>query len=166
VRTLTIQVGGETITLDLERGGPGADAVVAQVEGTRIEAKLDRAGNVWRFALADRTVALTVVRDGSDVWVAVEGEIYRCRAGDDPRGAAGGRAPRNPRVTAPMPGRVLEVLVREGQQVAAGDALVTLEAMKMETVASADAAGRVLRVHVTTGAMVEPGQILVELEFD
>ena len=65
-----------------------------------------------------------------------------------------------------MPGKVLDVLVRAGQQVASGDALVVLEAMKMETIATADAAGTVTRVHVEVGSMVEPGQILVELDLE
>jgi len=68
-------------------------------------------------------------------------------------------------VLAPMPGKVLDVLVKVGQQVAAGDPLVVLEAMKMETVASADAAATVTRVHVQTGSTVEPGQPLVDLAF-
>ena len=69
-----------------------------------------------------------------------------------------------PKVTAPMPGKVLDVVVTVGQRVAAGDPLVVLEAMKMETVASAESAGVVTRVHVSVGAMVEPGQLLVELD--
>jgi len=58
----------------------------------------------------------------------------------------------------------LDVVVSVGQRVAAGDPLVVLEAMKMETVATADTAGVVTRVHVAAGAMVEPGQLLVKLE--
>ena len=51
------------------------------------------------------------------------------------------------------------------QQVAAGDPLVVLEAMKMETIVSAEGDARVKEVHVTTGAMIEPGQVLIVLEF-
>jgi biotin carboxyl carrier protein len=65
-----------------------------------------------------------------------------------------------------MPGKVLAVRVAVSQQVAAGDPLVVLEAMKMETVVSAEATARVGAVHVADGAMVEPGQTLVELEFE
>ena len=99
------------------------------------------------------------------MWVALDGEIYRCAAGADERRTGGAAAARSPRVTAPMPGKVLEVRVREGQTVAAGDPLVVLEAMKMETIATADAAGARRPVHVAAGAMVEPGQTLVELAF-
>jgi biotin carboxyl carrier protein len=64
-----------------------------------------------------------------------------------------------------MPGKVLAVRVVVGQTVAAGDPLVVLEAMKMETILSAEAAARVVQVHVEAGAMVDQGQALVELEF-
>jgi biotin carboxyl carrier protein len=64
-----------------------------------------------------------------------------------------------------MPGKVIAVRVAVGQSVAAGDPLVALEAMKMETIVTADAAARVSEVLVDAGAMVEPGQTLVVLEF-
>jgi excisionase family DNA binding protein len=66
-------------------------------------------------------------------------------------------------VGAPMPGNVLAVRVREGDQVEAGQALVVLEAMKMENNVSAPAAGRVARVLVTPGQQVQRAETLVEL---
>jgi biotin carboxyl carrier protein len=57
------------------------------------------------------------------------------------------------------------VRVAVGQQVAPGDPLVVLEAMKMETIVIAEAAARVAQVRVTDGAMVEPGQVVVVLDF-
>jgi len=56
------------------------------------------------------------------------------------------------------------VIVKEGASVKAGDALVTLEAMKMEHVMSAPAAARVKTIAVSVGDQVAPGQVLVELE--
>jgi acetyl-CoA/propionyl-CoA carboxylase biotin carboxyl carrier protein len=155
-------VGGETIAVALTRTGAVIDARVgdAAVRGT-----VRRRGDVWELALGDRDVTATVVRERNDVWVAIDGEVYRCAAVPEERRAGGAGGTQAPRVTAPMPGKVLDVLVREGQTVAAGDALVVLEAMKMETVATAEAAGTVVRVHVAAGAMVEPGQTLVELAF-
>ncbi|HVN75891.1 MAG TPA: biotin/lipoyl-containing protein [Thermoanaerobaculaceae bacterium] len=67
-------------------------------------------------------------------------------------------------VRAPIPGRVVSIGVREGQEVKAGQALVVLEAMKMENQICAEGAGRVERVAVEAGATVESGQILVVIQ--
>ena len=64
---------------------------------------------------------------------------------------------------APMPGRVVQVLVSAGESVAAGASLVILEAMKMEQVITAPQAGTVARICVEVGGRVEAGAILVEL---
>lgn len=67
------------------------------------------------------------------------------------------------RIAAPMPGLIVDVLVKEGDEVARGAALVVLEAMKMETRLTAPATGRVRCVHCAKGQTVERGQVLVEL---
>jgi len=64
---------------------------------------------------------------------------------------------------APMPGKVLKVWVREGQEVRAGDRLVTLEAMKMEHGLTAPLDGTVAQVFVQEGALVEAGARLVHV---
>ena len=65
--------------------------------------------------------------------------------------------------TASPSGTVVTVDVAVGQTVAAGDVLVVLEAMKMNTNVGAPQAGTVSAVHVTPGATVTEGQILVTL---
>jgi biotin carboxyl carrier protein len=66
-------------------------------------------------------------------------------------------------VRAPMPGLVVRVEVQQGQRVAAGAALVVVEAMKMENELRAQRPGRVTKVHVQGGATVERGAPLVTL---
>lgn len=73
-------------------------------------------------------------------------------------GAAGGD------LVAPMHGTILKVLVAEGDSVARGDALVVLEAMKMETVISATSDGVVQEILVAQGETAEAGQPLVVVE--
>jgi biotin carboxyl carrier protein len=63
-----------------------------------------------------------------------------------------------------MNGRVVAVNAQAGDLIAAGHALVVLEAMKMEHALSVPAAARVKAVHVAAGAQVSPGQLLAELE--
>jgi propionyl-CoA carboxylase alpha chain len=64
---------------------------------------------------------------------------------------------------APMPGKVLEVLVAEGDHVAAGASLLVMEAMKMEHTLRAPGAGTVVSVHAAAGDQVEADAILVVL---
>jgi len=157
-----VTIGGAPVTVELLHAGETVEAVV---DGTHYRATVTREGEEWRLALPERTLALTVIRERDHVWVAVAGEVFRCEARPETRTGGGAAGARSPHVKAPMPGKVLDVLVEPGQEVAAGDALVVLEAMKMETVATAEAAARVRAVHVAAGAMVEPGQTLVDLEF-
>ncbi|MCZ6726040.1 MAG: biotin/lipoyl-binding protein [Acidobacteria bacterium] len=66
-------------------------------------------------------------------------------------------------VEAYMPGRVVSVLVEEGSEVALGQGVVVLEAMKMENEIQAERAGVVTRVHVEPGQAVEAGDPLFDL---
>ena len=68
------------------------------------------------------------------------------------------------KLKAPMPGKVLDVLVTVGQEVVKGDGLVILEAMKMENVLKADDVGVVKSVNVSIGEAVEKNNVLIEFE--
>jgi pyruvate carboxylase len=67
-------------------------------------------------------------------------------------------------IGAPMPGSIASLAVTVGQQVRAGDLLLTIEAMKMETGLHADRAATVKAVHVVPGAQIDAKDLLVELE--
>ena len=67
-------------------------------------------------------------------------------------------------VSTSMPGNIVEVLVKEGDTVKAGQAVLITEAMKMETEVQAPIAGTVKAVHVAKGDRVNPGEVLIEIE--
>ncbi|MEE9964153.1 MAG: biotin/lipoyl-binding protein [Propionicimonas sp.] len=67
-------------------------------------------------------------------------------------------------VTAPLAGSVARILVEEGQEISAGEVLLVLEAMKMETEITAPKDGKVARILVEKGNAVQAGEGLVELE--
>ena len=67
-------------------------------------------------------------------------------------------------ISAPMPGSVWKVEVSEGQEVAAGDVLLILEAMKMENEILAPRAGKVVKVAVSDGTTVNTGEQLIIIE--
>ncbi len=112
-----------------------------------------------------------------EVEVEVEGRLFRVRVFDGGGEAAGVGAPprRSGRTTrqaatadggiaAPMQGTIVKVLVEEGQEVAADEAVCLLEAMKMESEVRSQRAGRVLKVLVEAGKTVRSGEPLVVLE--
>jgi acetyl-CoA/propionyl-CoA carboxylase, biotin carboxylase, biotin carboxyl carrier protein len=80
------------------------------------------------------------------------------------RGALSGAAASGDAVTAPMQGTVVKVAVEEGQQVAAGDLVVVLEAMKMENPVTAHKDGVVTGLAVQAGAAITQGTVLAEIK--
>jgi glutaconyl-CoA/methylmalonyl-CoA decarboxylase subunit gamma len=91
--------------------------------------------------------------------VRVESE--RMRSAEAAKKGKGGSAEQV--VKSPMPGRVVKVLVKPGDEIAVGQALVVIEAMKMENELKAPRAGGVLEVRCVEGAAVEAGQDLVSM---
>ena len=100
-----------------------------------------------------------IVAAGRPWHVHVESERDRLTARDESTGAGA----RDFVVRSPMPGRVVKVLVAEGEAVRAGQGLIVLEAMKMENELRARSAATVTKIHVTEGAAVEGNAVLVTL---
>ncbi len=103
-----------------------------------------------------------IARRSDRVLVSVDGRVHAFAVGDAERRSAGGGAGSGS-VTAPMPGKVVRVLVAVGDTVEVGQPLVVLEAMKMETTLGAEIAGTVQAVHAEAGGMVDGGALLVEI---
>ena len=80
------------------------------------------------------------------------------------RGDASGRSQGAQSIVAPMPGRVVRILVGPGDEVAVRQAVVVVEAMKMENELRSPKAGRVKDVSVVVGASVEAGRVLIVVE--
>jgi len=68
------------------------------------------------------------------------------------------------KITAPMPGKIVRLLAREGSAVQAGQSLIVIEAMKMQNELKAPKTGMLKRISVAEGAAVEAGQSLAEVE--
>jgi len=154
-----------------------------QVGGVPIEVSWQTNGDGW-FAVSSgdwQARAQLVSFEPGGIRLSIDGiqELYRiAEAGDQvfvqspSMSRVVTRPPRYPQANArsehesayaPMPGQVLRILVEAGQQVCAGDALVILEAMKMEQTLRATADGVVEAVLVKQGDVVAPGDRLVEI---
>ena len=101
------------------------------------------------------------VRRGGTTWVFLEGRVFVVQPDDAP---VGPRHRDETALAAPMPATVVAINVAPGQNVKTGDALVVLEAMKMELAVTAPHDGRVRRVACRVGELVQPGVPLVEFE--
>jgi len=117
---------------------------------------------VFRVTVNDKTYRVERKADA----LVVDGKPYRIRVAEgDASGAtetpAAGGDGDIAEIKAPMPGSIFKLSCKEGDDVAEGDILVVLEAMKMELPVKAPRAGRVQAVEVTMGEVVKSGQVLV-----
>ena len=113
--------------------------------------------------LDGRRWSATVVPVGEERVVILQTRTVRLRL-IDPMAAAGGDDGGADKLTAPMPGKVSAVFVAAGDAVKAGDALMILEAMKMEHTIAAPVDGTVAAVHFEAGDQVEEGIALAAFE--
>ncbi len=120
-------------------------SIVTEGRSYEVSVEPDRSGYRVRHGASKRDVRLTDA--------AREAREDRRASGSGPES-----------VVSVMPGKVVRVLVREGDEVHAGQGLVVVEAMKMENEIGSPRAGTVAAVHVEPGRAVETGALLVVVE--
>ncbi len=86
------------------------------------------------------------------------------KPGSKAKGSSRLKATEPGHVTTSMPGIIVEVLVKVGDKVSAGDPVLVTEAMKMETEVQAPIAGTIKAIHAQKGDSVNPDEALVEIE--
>ncbi len=149
---------------DVRVTGSGASLRARVDDGPEVPVAVDPASGFVSWGGVGRTVAWSTGADGW--WIGAGGVTVRVSE----RGAAargGADAVGMPEVVSPLPGTVVVVAVAEGDHVEAGDALVVVEAMKMEHSLRASIAGTV-RLSVAVGDRVARGAVVaaVEAPFD
>lgn len=170
-----IEIAGRLRQVAVTRTGDGfavaVDGRLRQVNATRIDAqrwslvvsaesKSDMPARVSYDVVTTPSPvggALTVHVGSIPISVVVNGR-RRWRRRDE--GAGSGPQ----RVAAPMPGKVVRVLVAPGETVRARQPLVVVEAMKMENELRAGRAGTVSEVHVREGVSVDAGALLIVIQ--
>ncbi|WP_429886001.1 acetyl/propionyl/methylcrotonyl-CoA carboxylase subunit alpha [Geoalkalibacter halelectricus] len=113
--------------------------------------------------LDGKRVRATVVRHGQELTILEQGAAHRLVL-VDPYAHAGEQEEQGGTLTAPMPGKVIAVMVESGAQVKKGAPLMILEAMKMEHTISAPADGRITDLLFSVGALVSEGAQLLAFE--
>jgi biotin carboxyl carrier protein len=115
----------------------------------------------YLLRLGNEQQRCVVAREGAQRWLWIGGRVHHLRVATARNRAAARHAPGE--LVAPMPGQVLQVLVRTGERVAPGQPLVVLEAMKMRFEITAPRTGRVSELRAREGAQVAGGEVLVRL---
>jgi acetyl/propionyl-CoA carboxylase alpha subunit len=135
----------------------------ARIDGREVSAEFDAlATGGGTLSIDGRRFRIASARHKDTILVAVGPRTFSFIR-EEERGRRRARGLAAAEITAPMPGKVLRVLVGEGDAVVAGQALVVLEAMKMETALAAESEAVVKRVLVAPGQMVDHGALLIEL---
>ena len=170
--TFEIEINGQTRTVSIDAvdgTGPQGGRFRVLIDGTSSEVDCRPAGSGLSLIFTDgRSLdALVIERPGGEwlvqlphvnVTALVDGRRYR--RGRAAEASGGGQE----RVTAPMPGRVIRILVQLGDEVATRQGLVVVEAMKMENELGSPKAGRIREIAVSEGMSIEAGRLLVVVE--
>ncbi|MGB8398876.1 acetyl/propionyl/methylcrotonyl-CoA carboxylase subunit alpha, partial [Bradyrhizobium sp.] len=153
--------GGRDVEILRERDG----SYVASTADGEHRFEIDELGSdTLRFRSNGLTESAKFLRDGDRLFVLHRGVTRSVRdltlAAPVSAAASGGDG----KVRAAMSGRVVAVLVKQGERVTAGQPVMTLEAMKMEHVHIAGIAGTIAAIDVAEGEQVTTGKIVVEIE--
>ena len=149
----------------------GSPAAVQLDEATHEVDFTPIGGGLFSIIVKGRSYEVDVVDEGEGVLaIWVEGELHRVEFQEEgrrrqkaPGVAASGKGGRQT-IVAPMPGKVVKLLVALDQEVSAGQGVIVIEAMKMENELKASGPGVVKEIKVQEGAGVGGGEILVVIE--
>jgi biotin carboxyl carrier protein len=168
--TVEVEIAGHSRRVEVEQSPNGW---VVTIDGRRQTLDAARAPGGWSLLIGDRAYDVSLHDRGQgELTVYVSGQAIDARVNGPSgarayrrRGASGTVSQSGARqIVAPMPGRIVKVLVRTGDQVVARQGLVVVEAMNMENELRAPADAVVRDIRVTEGASVEAGAVLVVLE--
>jgi biotin carboxyl carrier protein len=166
---LTAELAGEKHELDVRHD---KERVVAEVDGRRyeLEARASQPG-VYLLLAGGQVYECRVDHPGTKreaAEVTVGNQSYAITLADPKRLGSAQSSDRHAegssQIIAPMPGKVVRVLVEEGAEVEAGAGLLVVEAMKMQNEMKSPKAGRVTAINVAEGATVNAGDVLAVVE--
>lgn len=142
-----LTLNGKSFTVDAFR--PGHQILSLLVDGKSFEVELEKAGNVYSVHFYRDTINLEIY----EARKFQAGGLVRKTVSDGPL-----------KVVAPMPGKIIRVVVGENAHVNEGDPLLIMEAMKMQNELKAPKSGIVKNIHAKEGEPVSAQQVLIVLE--
>lgn len=162
------KLGARTYTVEIEEVGRSLYRVAVDGNEFLVDGKKTGLTN-YSLIVDNRSFEVDVDITEDEYRVLVDGRSYRVELVDERRVRLGGlqsgiQLQGRQRVSVPMPGKVIEVLVGEGDRVEKGQGLVIVEAMKMENEVRSPIAGEVKQVRVKAGDALEAGALLMVVE--
>ncbi len=136
-------------TVDGQERAHGEISIARDAQANRLLVEIDGSAHIAHVA-----------KVGDDWWIHLDGRIHVV-TGHEPGSSSDSSGDGG--LTAPMPGTILEVHVKEGQRVREGQTLLVMEAMKMEHRIQAPKAGEIVSLNFSQGDRVDMGATLVEL---
>lgn len=171
---LEVRIGGLVRDIEIQRIGPNQFAISSEdqgrndtgVESTKIDA-VEAAPNTYSILVDGRAFEAVVMPAAEGVQVRCGGQEFHAIV-SDPRAWRRGRgalfgSEGKQKITAPMPGKVIRVLVSAGEKVQADQGLVVVEAMKMQNEIRAPKAGSIDRIFIREGQTVSAGEALITI---
>jgi len=161
-------LGEQSYTVEIEETGKSVYRV--SVDGNEFVVDGKKTGRTnYSLIVDNRSFEIEVDNHNDEYRVLVDGRSYRINLVDERRLRVGGsqsatQLQGRQRVSVPMPGKVIAVLVAEGDQVEKGQGLVIVEAMKMENEVRSPIAGEVKEIKIKAGETVEGGALLLIVE--
>ena len=146
--------------------------LVARMDGKDHPIQLARIGDseIYSFLLGNRSYDFEIHRNESGCWIQFGGRSYMCHVEDKKLAQLKGilgvsqSGQKQNELCSPMPGLIVSVNVKEGDEVKAGQGVVVIEAMKMENELRAPCDGVVKLVNVKEKVPVEQNHVLVVFE--
>ena len=139
--------------------------IVAEINGEEYPVEYTRLDdNLYSIIINGQSLTIGTFKQGKQVQVFHAGNLYELEAISDRELSRSGGMGSGLEIVAPMPSRVVKLLKGEGDEVAEGDPVVVVEAMKMESELKALQAGKIKSIKVNEGDAVEAKTLLVLLE--
>ena len=162
------KLGARSYTVEIEEVGRSLYRVAVDGNEFLVDGKKTGLTN-YSLIVDNRSFEVDVDITEDEYRVLVDGRSYHVELVDERRVRLGGlqsgiQLQGRQRVSVPMPGRVIAVLVGEGDRVEKGQGLVIVEAMKMENEVRSPITGEVKEIKIKPGDTVEGGAVLVVVE--
>jgi biotin carboxyl carrier protein len=159
---LEIELNGKSHPVEISAS---SGKVAASIDGSAVEADaIEVADGIYSVIVAGHSFEACVETVGDELRVVINGSEYAIRVRDlrkwQRNHSATASSEHRQSVTAPMPGRVVRVLVKAGEAIAAGQGIVVVEAMKMQNEVRSPKEGRVERLLVKEGQAVNAGDTI------